>query len=217
MKTDSSKSDNGAKATQTQQTRARILRAARDLFNEHGTQFVNTHLIADKAQLSPGNLYYHFKNKEEIIRELFLQMDLYSEAKWTEKTASSFPEFMRFFFSAYGDYRFFFREFASLLQADPVLAKLWRVVFADLKEEMEHAVRVWTKAGIMKEFVDGKEISAFIENCWVLLNFSSVFLEATREGSARQSHRKSVEHLIQFLYPYHTKKGQAMLDMFISE
>ena len=51
--------------------RQRIIDAALMLFNDQGTGAVSTNHIADAAGISPGNLYYHFRNKEEIIRVLF--------------------------------------------------------------------------------------------------------------------------------------------------
>ena len=56
-------------------TRDRILNAALELFNQQGERKVTTNHIAAHLDMSPGNLYYHFKNKQEIIFELFLSYE----------------------------------------------------------------------------------------------------------------------------------------------
>ena len=52
-------------------TRDKIVFAALNLFNEHGERNITTNHIAAHIDISPGNLYYHFRNKQEIVREIF--------------------------------------------------------------------------------------------------------------------------------------------------
>jgi AcrR family transcriptional regulator len=58
-------------ALRTQRTIERVLSESLRLFNAHGEANVTTGTIADALDMSPGNLYYHFRNKEEIVEALF--------------------------------------------------------------------------------------------------------------------------------------------------
>ncbi|GAA5315806.1 MAG: hypothetical protein AseanaTS_10110 [Candidatus Pelagadaptatus aseana] len=52
-------------------TRDLILDVALILFNERGEPLITSVDLANEMNISPGNLYYHFKGKEEVIEELY--------------------------------------------------------------------------------------------------------------------------------------------------
>ena len=52
-------------------TKIKILATALQLFNNEGEAQVSSVDIASVMGISPGNLYYHYKGKDEIIAALF--------------------------------------------------------------------------------------------------------------------------------------------------
>lgn len=54
-------------------TRDLILDVALVLLNERGESIVTSVDLAHEMNISPGNLYYHFKGKEQVVEELYAQ------------------------------------------------------------------------------------------------------------------------------------------------
>src|SRR5215472_10152469 len=107
-------------------TKERIIEMAIRLFNEQGTGAVSTNHIAEALAMSPGNLYYHFRNKEEIIRAILERMIARWEALYafpeerTPQMSDVRPLVTENFWLVW-EYRFFYRELSTLVQRDPVL------------------------------------------------------------------------------------------------
>ena len=59
-----------AHVSRAEQTRQRILDAARREFGLHGFQGARVEAIARRAKVTKGNVFYHFRNKEELFRVL---------------------------------------------------------------------------------------------------------------------------------------------------
>jgi AcrR family transcriptional regulator len=60
-----------ATAKKPRRTAERILEVTLDLFNRFGEPNVSTTLISAELGISPGNLYYHYPAKDELINSLF--------------------------------------------------------------------------------------------------------------------------------------------------
>jgi AcrR family transcriptional regulator len=69
-----------------QELRTRILDAARELFVEEGYDAVTMRKIADRIEYSPAAIYFHFRDKQALLREL-VDVDFGSLASEFQKIA----------------------------------------------------------------------------------------------------------------------------------
>ncbi|MGE4317835.1 MAG: TetR family transcriptional regulator [Deferribacterales bacterium] len=160
-----------------------IIETAIELFNEQGTKNVTTNHIAAKLGISPGSLYYYFKNKEEIIREIFAMMDRIGMEEYG-KVASQYQigtlEAMEHTFVMVQKFnwrfRFFKRELTSLLHGDRELMEAYT--------RTHQGMLMIAKTGILNSIACGnmvqmtqEEIDLFTEELWLLLIFWLNFLE----------------------------------------
>lgn len=104
-------------------TKKRILSSALQLFNASNTQAATTNHIAAALGISPGNLHYHFKNREAIVLALYEQMQSKSvlEVSKLPATIRAVHEHQQHLVKVYYEYRFFHRELLFLLSRDALL------------------------------------------------------------------------------------------------
>jgi AcrR family transcriptional regulator len=74
------------KAEQSEATQAALLSVARDLFAERGYADTATEEIVERAGVTRGALYHHFRDKEDLFRAVFEQL----EQELLERAASAF-------------------------------------------------------------------------------------------------------------------------------
>jgi AcrR family transcriptional regulator len=120
-------------------TRERIIETSLRLFNDFGEPNVTTTTIADELNISPGNLYYHFRNKDEITNTIFADF-----RREIERTLAA-PEgrqadiedawlYLHLVFELVWRYRFLYRDLNDLLSRN-------RTLEIHFKEILEHKVR----------------------------------------------------------------------------
>ena len=141
------------------ETRGRVVAAALRLFNERGTAAVSTNHIAGEAGISPGNLYYHFRNKEEIIREIWARLDVlwgeaYAMPAGRAPTLGDLRAMMEGTYAVLWEYRFFYRELGALTRRDPELARRYLEVRGRGLRGTEGLLRGFVEAGVLEEAED---------------------------------------------------------------
>ncbi len=106
-------------------TYARIVDASLALFNEEGERNISTNHIAAHLGISPGNLYYHFRNKDEIILQLHQQysgrMMAWIRSAERPQSIEMVVEHLNGIFDIMWDYRFLFSDMNSLLSRSAAL------------------------------------------------------------------------------------------------
>ena len=100
-------------------TAERILDVTLELFNRFGEPNVSTTLISAELNISPGNLYYHYPAKDELINSLF---DRYEQALNELLQAADNVRnvedawlFFHMLFELIWRYRFLYRDLNDLL------------------------------------------------------------------------------------------------------
>jgi len=109
-------------------TRDKIIYASLELFNEHGERNITTNHIAAHLNMSPGNLYYHFRNKEDIIRCIFSLYENHLESGFQPYEGKKVDvELLIGYFDAMfytlWQFRFMYANLADILARDEELKK----------------------------------------------------------------------------------------------
>ena len=188
-------------------TRERILDTALRLFNETGTAAVSTNHIAQALGISPGNLYYHFRNKEEIIRALFERLF----ALWDEggslpadrpATLEDLQQVVGGSYSLLWEYRFVYRELVALLRHDELLRRRWLEVRVRGFEGFFALIDAFRAAGVLRLPDDPAVLPRLAELVWLISEFWLARVEVSGEtvDLARMDH--GVALILQVLDPF---------------
>jgi AcrR family transcriptional regulator len=166
--------------------RERALDAALTLFNDAGTAAVSTNHIAAAAGISPGNLYYHFRNKEEVIRALFERLfgayaRIFVLPENRAPTLVDLRRLVRANFDLLWEYRFAYRELAALLRRDEVLRERWLEVRRRGYTGFRALIAAFVSAGVMTAPVDAETVDRLADACWLISEFWLPSLEVSGE------------------------------------
>lgn len=166
--------------------RARIIEASLELFNERGAHAVSTNHIAAHLSISPGNLYYHFANRAEIVRAIFPQAAdaVYASLPVSPDREISAADVGRYHLTGIETlwrFRFFFRDLDELFSRDPLLAEMFRELQRWLMGQFEVLVERLIQQGQMRRPDPPEDLSRIATNAFILWTNWIRYLTSTRD------------------------------------
>lgn len=163
-------------------TRDRILFKSLELFNEQGERLITTNHLAAALGMSPGNLYYHFPNKDAIIFELFQQyadqmqstLHLPSDRPLTQRDKVQLFEHI---LDCLWRYRFLHRDMTHLINDNEMLREHYREFAKRMLSSVHMLYTLQINSGLLE--ATEEEIGALLVNIWIIATSWVNFLSTT--------------------------------------
>jgi AcrR family transcriptional regulator len=196
-------------------TAERILEVTLDLFNRFGEPNVSTTLISAELNISPGNLYYHYPAKDELINSLF---DKYERALSELLNASDGVRdvedawfFMHSLFELIWQYRFLYRDLNDLLSKNRRLETHFQWVLKNKTRSVRALLDAMSRSGAIS--IDSREVEGTATSMVVVLTYwlSYEYVRDPRKAlepeSASAALLRGAQHVLNLLVPY-LEQGQ---------
>ena len=187
-------------------TRDRILHTSLILFNEEGEAGTTTVDIANELDISPGNLYYHFKGKDSILGELFAQYEQSLGEILAAPVAGQLSVednwyYLYVVFEEMYNYRFLYHNLSNLIERYPEFQKRFRRM---MRMKADAVKAVWVALSQdAKVNASSAEVAALVDNMVLLLTYWLTFSELrheTRDPSLII--HQGVHQLLSMIAPY---------------
>ncbi|OYU45190.1 MAG: TetR family transcriptional regulator [Burkholderiales bacterium PBB4] len=191
-------------------TAERILEVTLDLFNRFGEPNVSTTLISAELGISPGNLYYHYPAKDELINSLF---DRYEKSLNELLNASDSVRdvedawfFMHTLFELIWQYRFLYRDLNDLLSKNRRLETHFQWVLKNKTRSVKAMLDSMSRAGAIR--IDSREAEPTATSMVVVLTYwlSYEYVRDPRKAlepeSAQAALMRGAHHVLNLLVPY---------------
>lgn len=196
-------------------TKTEILKTALRLFNQKGTRAVSTNHIAKALGISPGNLYYHFTNKEEIIFAIMKRAVDEMGKLWTGTEHPTLKQYLEILDTPLlWKYRFFQREQIALMKTDPVLKKWYRALRAERWIQIGNYFQHLIDNGTIVEPDDPTVIPSIIKISWLISDYWFHFLDVDGKPVNKASARELIQMTLLILRPYLSEEALTELAVF---
>ncbi len=196
-------------------TRTQILVASLSLFNEKGEPNTTTNDIANEADISPGNLHYHFHKKSLLVDALVaeFQADVRRALQPPTNDETSLDDFWAFLhllLEVFTAYRFLMRDMETLVSSYPNVGRALKGFSLALIAIMQLYVEALRSSAVLE--VSDREVPVMCRNLVVILLFSERFDEISgATSSAEASALRIARSVLGVLLPYSSKESSKLV------
>ena len=191
-------------------TAERILEVTLDLFNRFGEPNVSTTLISAELRISPGNLYYHYPAKDELINALF---DRYEKAlnellPAAEQVANVEDAwlFLHMLFELVWAHRFLYRDLNDLLSKNRRLETHFQAVLRHKGRAMQQLIAGLQRGGALAISLDEAAPLAtsmvVLATYWLSYEYVSDPRHALEPETAARALGRGAFHVLSLLLPH---------------
>ena len=206
-------------------TAERILEVTLDLFNRFGEPNVSTTLISAELNISPGNLYYHYPAKDELINSLFDRYekalnDLLQAADSVRNIEDAWL-FFHMLFELIWQYRFLYRDLNDLLSKNRRLETHFQFVLKNKSRAVQQVLSALSVGSTMR--ADRRQAEAAANAMVVVLTYwlSYEYVRDPRKAlepeNAAAALARGAYHVLCLLMPYLDAASQEHLHMLAGE
>ena len=187
------------------QTKQRILDASLALFNAHGEPNITTNHIADDLEISPGNLYYHFRNKDDIIEQIFVRFEERMDAALAAP-ADRLPELediwlqLHLVFECISEYRFLYRDIVDILSRNRMLRLRFARILKRASASASAVMRGMVRSGAMR--ASAAEIEATATNILVIATFWMNYAGVRGDRDENAAIRLGIVQVMMLIAPF---------------
>ena len=205
-------------------TAERILEVTLDLFNRFGEPNVSTTLISAELGISPGNLYYHYPAKDELINALF---DRYEKALNELLRAADGVRnveyawlFFHMMFELIWDHRFLYRDLNDLLSNNRRLETHFQFVLKNKTKAVQSVLDGLGRGSAVR--IEARDVEPVATSMVVLLTYWLSFeyvrdpRKALEPESAGAAMLRGAFHVLSLLLPYLDAEQRAHLHALVT-
>lgn len=200
-------------------TAERILEVTLALFNRLGAPNVSTTLIAAELNISPGNLYYHYPAKDELLGALFdryaLTMSELLDAGQDVRDVEDAWFFLHSLLERIWAYRFLYRDLNDLLSNNRRLEQHIHVVLQGKTRAVHGMLNSLERHGALHIGPGEAQLTAtsmvVVLTYWLSFEYALSPRHAMEPAAAQGALLRGATHVVALLAPYLAAEQRAHL------